>query len=36
MYGGDGVAKDEVQGRVWMKKAAALGDRANMWLADHA
>jgi TPR repeat protein len=27
---------DEAQARVWMKKAAAMGDiEANMWLTDH-
>jgi hypothetical protein len=27
---------DEAQARVWMKKAAAMGDiGANMWLKDH-
>ena len=33
---GQGVSKDQAQARVWMKKAAAMGDiGANMWLTDH-
>jgi TPR repeat protein len=31
-----GVAKDEAEGRKWMKKAAAMGDdNANRWLVDN-
>jgi DNA invertase Pin-like site-specific DNA recombinase len=33
---GKGVPEDLAQARVWMKKAAAMGDiGANMWLRDH-
>jgi TPR repeat protein len=33
---GRGVPKDEAQARMWMKKAAAMGDiGANMWLTDN-